>query len=453
MRISRRRFWNQLLIAGLALASAVIPVAAAWAEAVGYEAVMEWIDSDHGTASGVKPGDVMTQADLDSLRRVVPPGLVEELDFEGFEAEIQETGRYLPHASYRSATLQHSEQTELAADRSLLHYVSGRPFSAERVAAAPPEDAAYMIAWNQVFRWQYNGMAIEEEHMAFVRNGESGGRSEPALREAFQGGGHVERYLTNSYQRVYLNHLAHRAEHEYALELDQADRLHYMDYLAYLHPFEMRGSAMIIERSLDPQREDQVNAYLPSERKVRRLSAKERADSFQGSEFTLDDFEGFNGRVLAYDWIYHGRKNLLYIADTTAAPIVFFGPNSRVPRSRWQLRPCYVVEQRPHAADHPYGRKLLFVDTETYNIPLALNFDHDNRLWRVMYGVYEWPFEGPAPADAAPADTVPIWRAGVSLNVQNGNATHYWSNTTSIPELRRSAVKRRFDVSNLSGGR
>ncbi|NNL84999.1 MAG: DUF1329 domain-containing protein, partial [Myxococcales bacterium] len=390
MKVSRRRLWNQLLVAGLASLGAAIPVAGSWAEAVDYSAVKEWIDSDQPTASGLTPGEVVTQTDIERLRPFVPPGFVGEFDFEGFAAEIQETGRYLPHASYRSATLQHSEQTELAADRSLLHYVSGRPFPAERVEAAPAEDAAYMIAWNQVFRWQYNGMAIEEEHMAFVRNGEAGGRNEPALREAFQGGGHVERYLTNSYQRVYLNHLAHRAEHGHAHELDQADRLHYMDYLAYLHPFEMRGSAMIIERSLDPQREDQVNAYLPAERKVRRLSAKERADSFQGSEFTLDDFEGFNGRVLAYDWIYHGRKSLLYVADTTTGPIVFFGPNSRVPRSRWQLRPCYVVEQRPRVADHPYGRKILFVDTETYNIPLALNFDHDNRLWRVMYGVYEW---------------------------------------------------------------
>ena len=50
----------------------------------------------------------------------------------------------------------------------------------------------------------------------------------------------------------------------------------------------------VIERSVVPFVEDQVNSYLPTERRVRRLSAKERADSWVGSEMTFDDFEGFS---------------------------------------------------------------------------------------------------------------------------------------------------------------
>ena len=53
----------------------------------------------------------------------------------------------------------------------------------------------------------------------------------------------------------------------------------------------------MVERSLDPTEEDQVSSYLPRERRVRRLSAEERADKFMGSNFTLDDFEAFSGRV------------------------------------------------------------------------------------------------------------------------------------------------------------
>ena len=112
-----------------------------------------------------------------------------------------------------------------------------------------------------------------------------------------------------------------------------------------------------------------------------------------------------------------------------------------------------VLEQIPLTEDHPYGRRLLFIDSETYNIPLALNFDHDDQLWRVMYQMYEWPWEGSAPDDAEPGDTVPRWRAGVATNVKNGDATHFWSNATELPETKRFAIKRRFNVSNLSGGR
>ena len=423
------------------------------AEDVEFDEVMEWVDAHRDTDPNFLPGEILTQVDLDRLRPFAPPALLKEFDFSGFEAEIQERGRYRPHPSYQSATLQYSKQTALAEDRSLMNYVAGLPFSTERIGEAAPDDAAYMIAWNQVYRWQHYGFATEQEHMAFLRTGEASGRNEPALKEAFQGGGQVERYLTNRYQRVYLNHLAHKADEDFALNIDQADHLHYMDYLAYTHPFEMRGSAMIIERSLDPHEEDQVNAYLPAERKVRRLSAKERADSFQGSEFTIDDFEGFNGRVLEYDWVYRGRKSVIYVADARSDPVVFFGPNSRVPRNRWQLRPCYVIEQRPHSNDHPYGRKLLFIDMETYNIPLAMNFDRDDELLRVIFQVYEWPHEGAAPDSASPGDTVSRWRAGVSFNVKSGNATHFWSNATTIPEIKKFAIKRRFNVSNLSGGR
>ncbi len=447
------RVFSKLFVFGLGGLLAWAPAAATRAETIDYAGVLEWVRADPSASPDLVPGEVLGQADLARLRPVVPPGLLEEFDFAGVEAEVQATTRYLPHDVYQSATLQYSDQTELGEDRSLLHYVSGRPFRAERIDAAPPEDAAYMILWNQVHRWQYYGFATEEEHMALVRGGGTGGRSERILSETFQGGGRVERHLINQYQRVYLNHLAHRADDDYAMNVDQADRLYHMDYLAYTHPFEMRGSAMIIERSLDPHEEDQVNAYLPAERKVRRLSAKERADSFQGSEFTLDDFEGFNGRVLEYDWVYHGKKAILYVADAHAEPLVFYGPNSRIPRNRWQVRTCYVVEQRPRTADHPYGRKLVFIDTETYNIPLTLNFDRDDELWRVMYGMYEWAFEGPAPDEATPDQTVPIWRAGVSLNVKNGNATHFWSNKSVVPEVKRVTVRRRFNVSNLSGGR
>ncbi len=82
-----------------------------------------------------------------------------------------------------------------------------------------------------------------------------------------------------------------------------------------------------------------------------------------------------------------------------------------------------------------------------------MNFDREDQLWRVQYQVYEWPFEGAAPESAEPGDTVPRWRAGVAYNVKNGNATHFWSDDTVLPQVKRAALRRRFNVSNLSGGR
>ena len=38
------------------------------------------------------------------------------------------------------------------------------------------------------------------------------------------------------------------------------------------------------------------------------MIAKERADSFMGTDLTLDDSQGFSGRILDYTWNYLGRK-------------------------------------------------------------------------------------------------------------------------------------------------
>ena len=42
--------------------------------------------------------------------------------------------------------------------------------------------------------------------------------------------------------------------------------------------------------------------------------------------------------------------------------------------------PARISHVEIAAEDHAYGRKLLFIDTDTYNIPLALNFDREDQL-------------------------------------------------------------------------
>ena len=75
-----------------------------------------------------------------------------------------------------------------------------------------------------------------------------------------------------------------------------------------LSPFDVAGLKLVVERPLDQSEGDQVNSYLPTERRVRRLSAKERADSWLGTNWTLDDFEGYSGLVMDNRWRLLGEK-------------------------------------------------------------------------------------------------------------------------------------------------
>lgn len=419
------------------------------ASAITFQEVLSWLDANRDAQESFEPGETITSGNIEKLEAFVPPGFLDEMMFPDFEAVIQQTSNFKAHPDYVRATVQHSPQTVLREDRSLANHIAGQPFSHERILSALPGDAAYMVAWNRVFRWQHLGYSSDRIHFAYLLPGRRGGRSKE-LDKSLLGGGTVERYLIEEYQRVYLSRVATLSETGYALKVSGSDRLQYKDYLTFTHPFEMRGSTFVIERPLDAFEEDQVNSYLPTERRVRRLSPKERADSFVGSEFTLDDFEGFSGRVLDYEWKYHGEKKVLHVADTNDPP-KFFGPGSWVPKDRWQVRDCYVVEQVPHWEEHPYGRKLVFMDRENFNIPVALVFDRNDELLKVLYTLYKWP-SAEDPLNPRPSETVGHWRGGIAINVKKNNGSLVWG-ISAMSDIKPAQVRRLFSVSNLTGGR
>lgn len=59
------------------------------------------------------------------------------------------------------------------------------------------------------------------------------------------------------------------------------------------------------------EREDDAFAYIPTLRRVRRLSAEQKADSVQASNFTLEDFFLFSGYVWDQEWRYLGEREQL----------------------------------------------------------------------------------------------------------------------------------------------
>ena len=457
MQQHRLRFARALCVAALAICGTFFAVAVAAAQNASentaplYADVLGWLDTHRNTAASFRGGDRLKRDALPQMSPFVPPGFFEELDFDGFEAQIQPTQRIGAHALYESASLQYGAQTEIGADGRLLNFVAGRPFSNDRVRSAAVEQAPYMVAWNYIYRWQHYGYSADAIHFVFLRPGASGGRNAESA-EVLRGGGFVERHLIERFHRVYMTHVASEPDNDYKLNVDGAGTLLHKDYISFTDPFEMRGNTFVVERPVDPGERDQVNSYLATERRVRRLSPKERADSFVGSEFTLDDFEGFSGRVLDYAWSYHGEKDILSVADVKESVPTFVGPNSRIPLDQWQLRRAYVVEQRPTLAEHAYKRALLFVDAERSTIAYKLIFDQNDRLLKIIYPLYQWPLEDGELATAAPRETVSLWMGNIAINVQTDATSLVWGDV-EIPDVKPAQVRRIFSISNLNAGR
>src|SRR5262249_56287965 len=78
------------------------------------------------------------------------------------------------------------------------------------------------------------------------------------------------------------------------------------EYPGFHEPFDIRGTAFIVYRHTDPLRADDAWAYVPSLRRVRRISVETKSDSLLGTDHTLEDFYSFSGRVLDWDWKFLG---------------------------------------------------------------------------------------------------------------------------------------------------
>lgn len=387
------------------------------------------------------------KGDLGVLNRYIPPGFQQQFDFSKLKIKVSPTKSYARHDLYMKATEKYKSTAKIAENGSLENYVAGQPFSNLQILDATPRIAGLMIAWNNVYRWQNFGYKADLG-LSYI---ERGGQGKNRLLDGMKGGGNVVRDVVAFYQRVYLSGLATEYDNNYRLQVSGSDTLLYKEYMEMFSPYDLAGLKFIIERPLNQELGDQVNSYLPSERRVRRLSAKERADSFIGTHWTLDDLEGWSGMVLDNEWRYLGNKVVLSIPNSEHEAPQFYGPLSTTPDDTWELRECYVVEAVPKWSGHPYGRRIIFIDKETFTIPYTLVFNQKGELWKILQIVYQ---DSKETASRLPADSPLRWRASVVIDITDSTANIAVSlGETEFPTVSPSKVRRLFSVSNLSEGR
>lgn len=416
--------------------------------AITYSEVLAWIDSEKAAPTdGLAPGNY-DQSRFADLNRYLPPGYAGEFNFSALSLDLTPKVTYQAHPVYIQATEKFHGQASIGANGELENYTAGLPFSYEQITAADPDKAGFMVGWNQIRRWQNMGYR-NEAIISYIEPTADG--SAGTLLDGMLGGGNVSRHLSMFYHRVYLSGLATMADNDYRLEVDDSDKLLFKEYIEMLSPFDIAGLKIVIERPIDQSLGDQVNSYLPTERRVRRLSAKERSDSWLGTNWTLDDFEGYSGLVMDNDWRYIGEKVVLHVASSRNEKAEFHGPMSTIPLDRWQLRPCYVVEAIPRWDGHPYGRRLLFIDQETFSVTTNLIFDREDNLEKVMTTMYQ-ASEG---EDSSSLElSTPRWRSSIVINLEDRSANiATGSEPTEFVNVKASKVRKLFSVSNLTGGR
>jgi hypothetical protein len=222
-------------------------------------------------------------------------------------------------------------------------------------------------------------------------------------------------------------------------------------------------------KSSDMPRADAKNddtwVYVPTLRRVRRISTAQRTDSISGTDFTFDDLRSFFGIPPQYEWECLGEMDILGPVNTDVKAYPYekdhnFGPYGlSFADDTWEMRKVWKIRFTPKNADHPYHHKDIYVDRQSMNALYSFAYDRKEELWKIIWHNHRWSGK----------DLTPDWYVGwkgveeprdnrivadIIANVQTGtgNRIEFWDNE-GMPFKSKGKIRRYIDVGRLTKGR
>jgi len=181
------------------------------------------------------------------------------------------------------------------------------------------------------------------------------------------------------------------------------DKIQAMGNNTTLKPARDNGVISISHEPYDFQTNPrQAWSYSPSTRRVRLLPGYGYDQPMIGTNgtMTVDEDRLFNGSPERYTWKLLGKREIYSPANAykpnagTVKYADMLTPNHPNPDlMRYELRRVWVVEaDLKEGYRHLYGKRVLFIDEDTWNAVMADNYDARGQLWKhAMVNYYYHP--------------------------------------------------------------
>ncbi len=406
-----------------------------------------------------KEGDVIAFDQVDALRAFLPPEFWANRDFffyEGMKLEVGPFNRdYSPPPEWQAATERFKGQPRIGPDGSLENYTAGTPFPPEQIDCLGDPQAGSKFMWDFDYQWSGDGSDASFFYSYWDR------------------GEQLPLYYQGTSKTVLLSH---RVEPEYLDksngDIFRGEKRKYAFGVEVTAPFDARGIMLMSYRykASDGPRADAKNddtwVYVPTLRRVRRISSAQRSDAISGTDFTFDDLRSFAGIVPQYEWTCLGEMDLLAPTNTKVKAFPYdkehnFGPYGlSFADDRWEMRRAMKVRMVPKNADHPYHHKDLYIDKETFLPLYSFAYDRKEELWKIIWHNKRWSEE-----DSLTGAWYPGWQAipeprdlrvvsDIIANVQTGtgNRIEFWD-SSGTPYKSKGKIRRYIDIGRLTKGR
>jgi hypothetical protein len=401
-------------------------------------------------------GDVISYDRMEKLRPFLPEQFWDNRDFffyEGMQLEIGPSNfDYSPSKEFKHWTATYRGQARIGPDNSLENWKAGFPFPPEEIDCSGDPKAGVKIMWN--FQ---SGSGDGHAHFFY---------------SYWDRGEQLPLYYEGTGQTV---GLAHRIETEFQKnnhDIFRGEKRKFAFGVQVDAPFDARGIMLLSYRykSSDKPRSEAKNddtwVYVPTLRRVRRISTAQRTDAISGTDFTMDDLRSFAGIVPQYEWTCLGERRTIAPMNTKVKGYPYekdhnFGPYGlSFADDRWELRDAYVVRMKPKNADHPYDHKIIYIDKQTFAPLFSFAYDVKGELWKIIWHNHRWSEDTSVTGvwfpgwDAVPEPRALLVVSDMIANVQTGtgNRIEFWdAHGTPMPS--KGKIRRFIDVGRLTKGR
>jgi hypothetical protein len=406
-------------------------------------------------APSFKQGDIITMDKVDSLKNFLPPEFWANRDFFFYEGMKLEIGPffadYSPADAYKAATKKFAGQSKIGPAASLENYTAGQPFPMEQLDCKGDPEAGTKIIWNFDHRWNGDGAAASYYYSYWDRGEE------------------LPLYYEGTSKTV---QLSQRVEPEYldtnGGDIFRGEKRKTAFGVEVTAPFDARGIMLMTYRYKDSEKptaqtkNDDTWVYVPTLRRVRRISSAQRTDAVSGTDFTFDDLLSFSGIVPQYSWTCLGEMDILAPANSKVKAYPYtkdhnFGPYGlSYADDTWEMRKAVKIRFVPNNADHPYHHKDIYIDIQAMEPLYSFAYDQKEELWKILWHNHRWskdfaeykPWEGVAD----PRDLRTVSDTIVNVQTGTGNRIEFWdAHGTPLPS--KGKIRRYIDVGRLTKGR
>jgi Protein of unknown function (DUF1329) len=331
----------------------------------------------------IKPGDVVSAANVDQAKDLISPGL-EWVVRHGVKLPVIAPRKIEWPKAYQEATEKFAGQVRLSSDGMRLeNYVAGLPFP--NIDINDPK-AARKIMWN----YEYKFLTTDDVDLREF-DADTG-----PVGEKNQGMGIERHFILDHFRRLFYNG---RLYVDPKPERPNPEGIRYRESLhPIIEPFDLKGVGATSIRYIDPSKQDDSWLYLPSLRRVRRLSTAQRSDALFGQDTDVDSYYGYSGHIAWMDWKLLGEKTILACMHAEHYPVKWGdGAADYMFDDVWEKRSVYVIEGVSRLPQYAYSKRVLFIDKEAWVVPYSDIYDRPGQLWKIWVNEFSFkkkPFEG-----------------------------------------------------------